>query len=146
MGVLTVMARKLILVIGLFLTVTGLDCNEPDDLPFGNETGACLNDTDLGMVCAPTFADDFVTACGREALGDPAGTSACLQRDPPGLSQDCAGCYGAQTGCIASNCLTAGCSSDRTSESCLACIEASGCQAAFDSCRGDLATACEDWM
>ena len=50
--------------------------------------GACLNDADLGMVCAPTFADDFVTGCGRGAAGDAAGTSACLQRDPPGLSQE----------------------------------------------------------
>lgn len=146
MGVLTAMARRLMLAIGLFLAVAGLDCNEPEETPIGTEMGACLNDGDLGMVCAPTFADDFVTGCGREAVGDPAGTSACLQRDPPGLSQDCAGCYGAQTGCITSNCLSAGCSSDRTSESCLACIEASGCQAAFDSCRGDLSTACEDWM
>jgi hypothetical protein len=132
--------------IGLFLTVAGLDCNEPDDRPLSTATGACLNDADLGMVCAPSFADDFVTDCGRGAAGDAAGTSACLQRDPPGLSQECADCYGAQTACVATNCLSAGCASDRGGESCLACIEEAGCQAAFDSCRGDFVAGCEDWM
>jgi len=137
------MARNLMVLIGLSLTVTGLDCNEADDGPDGTAMDACLNEADLGMVCAPTFGDDFVTDCARGAAGSASGTSACLQEDPAGLTADCADCYGAQTGCITTNCLSAGCISDRDGESCLACRDESGCDAAFDSCRGDLVAGCE---
>jgi len=139
------MARNLMVMIGLSLTLAGLECNEPDP-PDSTTMGACLNEADLGMICAPTFADDFVEPCVRGAVGDAAGTSTCLQRDPPGLSQDCADCYGALIGCVATNCLNAGCISNPDGESCRACVEESGCQAAFDSCRGDLVAGCEDWM
>ena len=103
---------------------------------------ACLNESDLGMVCIPEFGDDYVTPCATDALGSGPATSACLQEDPPGLSSDCADCFGNVTQCIASNCLGAGCASDPDSEACLACRDEFGCDSAFDECAGDLSSAC----
>jgi hypothetical protein len=139
------MARNLTVLIGLSLTVAGLDCNETNDGPDGTAMDACLNEADLGMVCALTFNDDFVTDCVVNAAGSASGTSACLQEDPPGLSPDCADCYGSLIGCVATNCLSAGCIADQDGERCRACIDEAGCYAARDSCRGDLAAACEDF-
>lgn len=115
----------------------------------GSVTDACLNAEDLSMVCMETFGDDYVAPCATTALGDGAATSTCLQTEPPegpGLSMDCADCYGAQTECIRDNCVFAGgavCSPpNENSPDCLTCRDSAGCDAAAETCTGNLDTAC----
>jgi hypothetical protein len=115
----------------------------------GSVTDACLNAEDLAMVCMETFGDDYVAPCATTALGDGAATSTCLQREPPagpGLTMDCADCFGAQTQCIRDNCVLSGdavCSPpNQNSQACLGCRDSSGCDAAAATCTGDRATAC----
>lgn len=115
-------------------------------------TDACTNSDDLSMVCLPDFGDDYVVTCALAATGGAEATSACLQEEPPGLSADCADCFGAQVGCVVDECTLGGDGSCLPPDfggdfgpgtpECDACIAASGCPESFDSCGGDLSTAC----
>jgi hypothetical protein len=111
-------------------------------------TDACLDSSDLAMVCMPDFGDTYVGPCATTALGQGPGTSTCLQEDPPGLSAPCADCYGDVTQCVYDNCvggtLDGPCAPPNASDSegCLACRDEAGCDADGAVCTGDLVTAC----
>jgi len=98
----------------------------------GGETGACTNDADLAIVQMPSFEEDLV-ACAIGAVADPEDTAMCLV-DMHGLSEQCAACYGAVTGCSATHCITP-CSEDEDSPECRSCV-ADNCQDGLDSCTG----------
>ena len=175
------MARNLIMMIGLSLAVVAFGCAEDDTSGGGGTAGsggmagsggtaggggtagtggtggapvtdACTNAEDLSMVCLPNFGDDYVATCALAATGGAEATSACLQEDPPGLTVDCADCFGAQVGCVVDECTLGGDGSCLPPDfggdfgpgtpECDACIAASGCADSFDSCAGDLSTAC----
>ena len=78
--------------------------------------------------------------CARGASGDPTGTAECLVTDTS-VSEGCASCYGAVTGCILTNCL-AECATAPDSQACSDCQTTNGCDALQDDCTGDLETAC----
>ena len=109
-------------------------------------TDACVNTSDLAMVCMPDFGDTYIAACATEASGGGAATSTCLQEDPPALSAACADCLGDQVECVRDNCVLAGggvCFPPiEDQEACDQCQEDAGCTAAATECTGDLATAC----
>jgi len=170
------MVRNLMMILGLSLAVAALGCDTSSSETGGDGgnggsaggggtagdggdggmggmggsvTDACVNAEDLAMVCMETFGDDFVAPCATAASGDAAATSTCLQVEPPagpGLSEECADCYGAQSQCIRDNCVFGGDSvclpPNQNTEECLACRDSSGCDAAAASCTGDLGTAC----
>ena len=102
---------------------------------------ACVNDSDLALVCADAW-NDAITACATTAGGQGPATSTCLQEE--GASADCADCYGDVTMCIFTNCVLAGGQACimPDSQACLDCREDAGCEAALSACTGDLDTAC----
>jgi hypothetical protein len=112
----------------------------------GMVTDACLSSADLTMVCMSDFGDNYIAPCATEASGAAAGTSACLQEDPPALSADCADCLGAQVECIRDNCVLGANNACfppiADQDACDQCAADAGCTAAADACTGDLSTAC----
>ena len=144
------MVRNLMMIAGLTLAVSAFGCS--DDAENGGGAGGaagapgsldnCINGDDLAAVCDPDFQEDYVRTCATAAVGQGAGTSTCLQEDPPGLSMECADCFGGVTQCIFDNCLASGCAIDANGVDCLACREANGCDSALDNCTGDLAAGC----
>ena len=169
------MTRKLILIVGLSLSVGAFGCSSSDDNPGGNggggeggdagaggmggdagtggdagaggtggATGACINDSDLDVVCMPTFTDDVLTPCATAASGDGAATSMCLQGE--GVSADCADCYGTDVQCVRDNCVIGGggvCFPPvMDQEACDQCAADAGCPAGFDACAGDVEASC----
>lgn len=170
------MARNLIIIIGLSLAVVALGCPDGGDGNgdggaggeggSGGEVGmgggggsggapsanACLNESDMAMVCDPNFGTNYVGPCATTALGQGAATSTCLQEDA-GLSEPCADCYGDVTQCTFDNCVAGDGGSldgpcappnEPDSAGCLACRDSAGCDAAGDACTGDLANECID--
>lgn len=142
------MVRNLMMILGMTLAVAAFGCS--DDPPQnGGEGGsggqggsggtttpmdACINAADTALVCDAGF-DDKVSTCAQGALGQGAGTSTCLQADP-GLTADCADCYGNVTQCGFDNC-AADCAADPDGQLCRDCVS-QNCDAALDVCTGAL--------
>ena len=98
-------------------------------------TDACTNDTDLALVCDAGFSDTL-DACDEAGGVVGADTATCLEADP-GLSTDCASCFGADIDCLVANCMTNGaCFPDNRTIACEAC-RADNCYPALDACTGD---------
>jgi len=98
-------------------------------------TDACTNDTDLALVCDAGFSDTL-DACAEAGGLVGADTATCLEADP-GLSTDCASCFGADIDCLVANCMTNGeCFPDKFNIPCEAC-RADNCYPALDACTGD---------
>ena len=72
--------------------------------------------------------------CGKNASGSASGTTACLKRHYQGLSQECAGCFGAYVGCARSNCWNS-CWINPDGKDCQNCSN-SHCQPGLISCTG----------
>jgi hypothetical protein len=103
-------------------------------------TDACTNGTDLPLVCDAGFSTTL-EACAQAATGSGAATAECLETDP-GLSTDCASCFGDDIDCLVANCVAGGeCFPDNTTQICADC-RADNCAPALDACTGDLATGC----
>lgn len=99
------------------------------------QQGACDNPADLAIINAGGLETVFWD-CSISCLGSPdfdQCVSDCLVSQT-GLSQGCADCFGALSGCIVSNCLNS--CFDPTSPECLECIEAAGCASGFETCSG----------
>ncbi len=158
------MIRNFALIVGVSLSLAAFGCGSSDDNNSGGSGGAggmagsggdagaggeggagglpsdaCTNDDDLAIVCDEGFSD-AVDVCARGASGDPARTAECLVTDTS-VSEACASCYGAVTGCILTNCL-AECATAPDSQACTDCQTTSGCDALQADCTGDLETAC----
>lgn len=95
-----------------------------DDGLTGREQ-ARLDATDCGLSClSQCEPDKCAVKCMLEKRGVP-------------LSSTCSSCYGDIVLCTTDKCIKR-CISDPKAEDCKACQEEKGCQAAFDTCAGDL--------
>lgn len=98
--------------------------------------GACTNAEDLAIIYGGGM-DTVVLDCTVSCFGSPdldQCVSDCLVTQT-GLSQGCADCFGALSGCTVSNCFSE-CSINPSSPECLACLEAAGCTSDFGTCSG----------
>jgi hypothetical protein len=162
------MVRNLMMMIGLSLAVAAFGCDSDSGTGgtggtagaggTGGTAGAggggggggspgltdqCLDAGDLLAVCDDAQMAIDIRRCATAAVGQGAGTSTCLQQDPPALSAGCADCYGGVTQCIFDNCI-ADCAADPDAQGCVDCQAANGCDTDLDSCTGDLDTACAE--
>jgi len=113
---------------------TDTDTDTDSDSDSGD--GACDNPADLATIDAEDV-DGAAITCGMSCMSDSdvAGcVSTCLQGDP-GLSPECADCYGARLVCAATYCASE-CLMNPASAACLACQETNGCASAFETCSG----------
>lgn len=154
------MVRNLMLIIGVSLSLAAFGCSSDSGTGgtggggaggdggtagSGGETGgggsnglptdACTNSDDLALVCAPGWSD-AVGECARAESGDPDGTTNCLVENS-GISEACASCYGAATGCVLNNCIGE-CATAPDSEACNDCRVENGCDVLQDDCTGEL--------
>ena len=113
----------------------------------GVQKGACTNQEDVAIVCAPDFVDGAFT-CGSRTIGRcDAGdaecvseiSSECLQEEH-NMSADCGDCFGDGTACVFANCDS--CISGVNSQECLAC-RAEHCNDALYACSGDIVSGCD---
>ena len=113
----------------------------------GVQKGACTNQDDVAIVCAPDFVDEAFT-CGSRTIGRcDAGdaecvseiSSECLQEEH-NMSADCGDCFGDGTACVFANCDS--CVSGVNSQECLAC-RAEHCNDALYACSGDIVSGCD---
>ncbi|MFW2387993.1 MAG: hypothetical protein ACN4G0_06640 [Polyangiales bacterium] len=116
----------------------------------GGSMGACDNATDIGaMEAAGESLRDVARSCGlpnnmssfcasligtgglyEECISD------CVEESVPGLSTECAACYGALERCgLASLCRTS-CQLNNCSSLCLDCLNRGGCIEEYETCRG----------
>jgi len=138
------MVRNLMMILGLSVAVFGCATtdNEGGDGGTGGTpppSGACTNAADTPLVCASGISEQ-VGSCATDALGQGPATSTCLQADP-GLSMECADCYGDVTQCVYDNCVVSGdgvCGppNDPDSEGCLSC-RGENCDDEFFTCTGE---------
>ena len=116
------------------MAVVGACDNVGDAAAIENASGSLQG---VGASCAAG------TCIGQ--LGDPDAyascVTACIQENVPGLSLDCAGCYGELGGCaVAALCLA--CASDTCSVACLGCLNGANCLTRLDECTGIPAEVC----
>jgi len=152
------MVRNLMMITGLTLAVSAFGCSDDatnsggagGDAGTGGDAGAggsagaggtpgvtdaCTNDTDLPLVCDAGFSATL-EACAQAASGSGAATATCLEADP-GLSADCASCFGDDIDCLVANCVAGGeCFPDNTTQACADC-RADNCAPALDACTGE---------
>jgi hypothetical protein len=160
------MVRNLMMIFGLTLAVAAFGCDSDSSNAAGSGgsggsgggggeggtagaggaggapgvTDACTNETDLPLVCDAGFSATL-EACAQAATGSGAATATCLEADP-GLSADCASCFGDDIDCLVANCVAGGeCFPDNTTQTCADC-RADNCAPALDACTGDLAAGC----
>ncbi|MCA9529032.1 MAG: DUF4215 domain-containing protein [Myxococcales bacterium] len=105
------------------------------DLP----TGACLNDPNDATIAGNTDLEASLKACATGSgrfcglIPNSGCVSSCLQANP-GLSSECADCYGGVTACTVANCISA-CGADSNSPGCISCVN-TNCGPAFAACSG----------
>ena len=113
--------------------------------------GACDNASDLGAIeTAGGSIRDVASDCG--SLLNPSSCSSlilnapryeqcitdCVEAEVPGLSTECASCYGALEGCGVQqipSCWTS-CQNNTCSDLCLNCLTDAGCIEGYETCRG----------
>jgi hypothetical protein len=122
----------------------------------GEPKGACDNEWDLAALeDVGDNVRDIARVCGapntvpsciftiqpyEECITD------CVEEEVPGLSPDCAACYGALEGCGVAqvpSCSTQ-CQFNSCSTSCLDCLNHADCIAEFEECRGLPGDGCPD--
>lgn len=113
----------------------------------GESTGACDNESDLeALEGVGNDARNIARICGsvnnipscvftiqpyEECVTE------CVEEEVPGLSTECAACYGALEQCgRASFCQAQQCQFDGCSTLCLNCLNLAGCIEEFEACRG----------
>lgn len=78
---------------------------------------------------------EAIQSCAIKYFGAANMTGKCLAEKYDDLSDHCAECFGATVKCGADNCMRE-CIRDSGAPGCIACTEASGCQAALKVCTG----------
>jgi len=117
----------------------------------GGALGACDNDSDLeALEGVDDNPRDIARICGLP--NNPSSLcglifnlqayeeciSECVEEEVPGLSTECATCYGALERCGVAqfpSCRTP-CQQNSCGDSCLTCLEEAGCIEDFEDCRG----------
>ena len=106
--------------------------------------GACTNSGDAAAIAnAGGSLESIGATCAGSTclgqLGDPDAyascVSTCIETNVPGLSSDCAGCYGELGGCAVGN-LCLACASDTCSTTCLDCLNGAECLTRLEECTG----------
>ena len=120
----------------------------------GVQEGACTNQEDLAIVCAPEFVDEAWSCasrtfgrCGLGAGGQGGDPSECRSeiaseclREDMGMSTDCAECFGDMTACVMASCES--CFFGVDTQECHVC-RAENCNDALYSCTGDIVFGCD---
>jgi hypothetical protein len=106
--------------------------------------GACNNGGDAAAIAnAGSSLESIGATCAGSTclgqLGDPDAyascVSTCIETSVPGLSSECAGCYGELGGCAVGN-LCLACASDTCSAMCLDCLNGAQCLTRLEECTG----------
>jgi len=119
-----------------FFECTGL---EP---PVEPQVDMCLGDADLAILDPDGGAavKAAATNCAMGCIAEPTVEEIVVCANPcvitdTGLTEGCSACYTGIIACTIINCL-ADCVADSEAPECLACMDASGCYAAFYTCSG----------
>lgn len=116
----------------------------------GGNLGACDNESDLSVLVADNPAPSATTFCGDTACVTTIGNevtyatcvSACIETRTPGISVECAACYGELAACGLSAFCFSACQVDACSILCTDCLDIAGCFTSFADCRGLDGPAC----
>jgi hypothetical protein len=92
--------------------------------------GQCNNASDCAF--SKTVQDGWGLECGRMASGQGSVATTCMKGK--GLTQGCAGCWGASVDCTVNNCILP-CALDAMGADCKAC-NVKMCDPAFNTCSG----------
>ena len=113
-------------------TTTADTVEEETTLP---PDGACDNEADLALLEGGEIDPEAeAQACAMNCIGEPPGCATTCIVDETGLSEACAGCFGAMINCAMENCIGQ-CMENPESEECMQCVEDS-CMADFADCSG----------
>lgn len=113
----------------------------------GTSRGACDNATDIAEIEAASSIRNTARACGARdsicvpTIGDPERfegcVTDCVQEAIPGLSPECAACYGGLERCsLEGSCLDSCLIDDTCNPACRGCLAIRGCTQEFATCRG----------
>lgn len=116
----------------------------------GGSLGACDNAADLAVLLVDDPAPNATTFCGGVACINATGSvpayqtcvSGCIETEVPGLSTECADCYGDLYACGLSGFCLSVCQVGSCSVPCLNCLDFNGCLDQFADCRGLTASVC----
>ena len=97
--------------------------------------GACTDAADVSIFNAYDAVkfNSVVSQCAHESYGDAESSTTCIESSTH-LSHACCTCYGADVGCMSSNCMSA-CIMDEASAGCLDCHK-KNCLPALEACTG----------
>jgi len=101
-------------------------------MPTPEGKGGCDNQTDIELLYAWEDINGVMMTCAIQCAGDEACATTCVE-DASGISEPCAGCFGAMIACTLEKCFLK--CLDAESEACTTCQDAE-CLGPFEECAG----------